>query len=89
MIVNSIIEVSENWNFDRISIVDRAIICISAAEFISFPDIPIKATINEAIELAKIYSTDKSYIFINGIVEKLKIIFTEKQLIEKSERGKQ
>jgi len=52
-----------------------------------FPDIPIKATINEAVELAKIYSTDKSYLFTNGIIEKLKNIFLEQNLIIKSERG--
>jgi len=80
-------EVSENWDYDRISIIDKVIIFIASVEFVCFPDIPVKATINEAVELAKIYSTDKSYIFINGILEKIKNLFAEKKLVNKSERG--
>lgn len=58
-----------NWEFDRIAHLDRQIMRLAIAEMISFPDIPIKVSINEALELAKRYSTDKSNIFINGILD--------------------
>lgn len=58
-----------NWEFERIAHLDRQIMRLAIAEMISFPDIPIKVSINEALELAKRYSTDKSNIFINGILD--------------------
>jgi transcription antitermination factor NusB len=85
--VNYINDASVNWDFDRITIIDKTIIMIAITEFMSAPDIPIKVSINEALDLAKIYSTDKSPIFINGILEKIRFILEEKKLINKSERG--
>lgn len=86
--VTSIIKnVSENWEFDRINITDKTIMILAASEMLGFPDIPISATINEAIELTKKYSTDKSYIFVNALVEKMKRYLIAENLIRKSERG--
>ena len=51
--------------------IDRCILKIAVSEFFYFPSIPLKATINEAIELAKKYSTDRSYEFVNGILDKI------------------
>jgi transcription antitermination factor NusB len=79
---------SENWDFDRINVTDKTIIIIAAAEILGFPDIPMRATINEAIELTKKYSTDKSYIFVNAVVEKIKRHLIDENLVRKSARGK-
>jgi transcription antitermination factor NusB len=64
----------ENWDFGRISIVDKIILRMGIVELKYFPEIPPKVTINEAIELGKKYSTEKSNVFINGILNKLKNI---------------
>jgi N utilization substance protein B len=85
--VDYIKEASEHWDFDRITIIDRTVIMIAIAEFIFATDVPIKVTINEAIELAKIFSTEKSPLFVNGMLEKIKSIIEKKNLINKSERG--
>jgi len=60
-----------NWDSDRIASVDFVLIQMAISEFQYFPSIPIKVTINEYLELAKEYSTPKSSIFINGILDKL------------------
>jgi len=80
-------EASVNWDFERITIMDRTILMVAVAEFLFAEDVPIKVTINEAIELAKIYSIDKSPVFINGVLEKVKFILEDKKLINKSKRG--
>ena len=69
------------------SLIDKTIIIMIATEFLHFPDIPVKASINEGVELSKIFSTEKSFAFVNGIIEKLRDIFTENSLIQKSEIG--
>ena len=58
-----------NWQFDRIAVIDMLLLRIGICEFLYFPDIPPKVTINEAIEIAKIFSTEKSGQFINGILD--------------------
>jgi len=60
---------SENWDFDRIAIIDRLIIRMAISEFLYFEDIPPKVSISEAIEIAKKYSTDDSSAFVNGILD--------------------
>jgi len=62
----------ENWDFGRISIIDKIILRMGIVELRYFGEIPPKVIINEAIELGKKYSTEKSNIFINGILNKLK-----------------
>lgn len=62
---------AKNWSLERMSIIDRSILKTSACELFYFPDIPSSATINEAIELAKKYSAERSYEFVNGILDKL------------------
>ena len=59
----------EKWEFNRIAVLDRIILRMAAVELLYFPDIPPKVSINEAIEIAKIYSTDKSGKFVNGILD--------------------
>ncbi|GIV54863.1 MAG: hypothetical protein KatS3mg039_1381 [Candidatus Kapaibacterium sp.] len=58
-----------NWEFERIAHLDRQIMRIAITEMLRFDDIPVKVSINEALELAKRYSTDKSNVFINGILD--------------------
>ena len=62
---------SENWRLDRMAIVDRNILRLGAYEILYRPDIPPKAAINEAVELAKEYSDEKSAPFVNGILDAL------------------
>lgn len=70
-IEETIEKTASNWSLDRMAAVDRCILKIAVCEFFYFPSIPVKATINEAIELAKKYSTDRSYEFVNGILDKI------------------
>ena len=68
--INSIIKKSvQKWDLSRIAMLDHLILRMAIAEFLYFDDIPIKVTINEAIELAKRYSTAQSGRFVNGILD--------------------
>ncbi|NPA43495.1 MAG: transcription antitermination factor NusB [Chlorobi bacterium] len=60
-----------NWDFERISNVDKILMALALAEFLYFPEIPPMATINEYVEIAKEFSTPKSNSFINGILDKI------------------
>ncbi|WP_299163040.1 transcription antitermination factor NusB [uncultured Tenacibaculum sp.] len=66
-----IIEKTPNWEADRIADIDMIIIKMAITEFLHFPSIPSRVSINEYIELAKDYSTNKSGYFINGVLDKL------------------
>ena len=61
----------KTWSIERLSNIDRVILRMSVYEIIHDPDVPVSVTINEAIELAKIYSTDESSKFINGVLGSL------------------
>ncbi len=82
-----ITETAKNWELSRIARIDRILMQMAITELLKFPEVPPKVSINEAIDIAKKYSTDKSGLFINGlldsILEKLK---TEGQ-IRKTGRG--
>ena len=58
-----------HWEQDRIARIDSLILRLALAEILYFEDIPVRVSIDEAIELAKIYSTEQSYAFINGILD--------------------
>ncbi len=60
-----------NWDKDRIADIDMIILKMGISEFLYFPSIPVRATINEYLEVSKEYSTPKSSIFINGILDKM------------------
>lgn len=70
-IKNSVIRFSNGFDFERIYKVDCALIMLAAYEIFFLEDIPVKVSVNEALELAKIYSTAKSVSFINGILASL------------------
>lgn len=78
---------SKNWKFERIAIIDRIIMRIAISEFINFVDIPPKVSIDEAIELSKLYSTDKSGGFINGILDAVYEHLKKEDKIQKTGRG--
>ncbi|WP_313386157.1 transcription antitermination factor NusB [Chishuiella sp.] len=63
-------EKAQNWELDRIATIDLIVLEMALTEFLYFPNIPAKVTINEYIELAKNYSTEKSRVFVNGILDK-------------------
>src|SRR4051794_14591793 len=64
-------EVAENWRLDRMAAIDRNILRLGAYEMLFCPDVPTKVAINEALELAKRYSTAQSSRFVNGILDRL------------------
>ena len=59
----------ENWELDRVTFLDRLILELALSEMVSMDDVPAKVSISEAIEIAKIYSTDDSPSFVNGILD--------------------
>ena len=69
-----------NWDSDRIALLDAIMIKMAIAEILYFPTIPPKVTMNEYIEISKDYSTPKSNIFINGILESLFLFVMLKKL---------
>ena len=63
--------VARNWSLERMIVVDRVILCIGTFEMLYCDDIPVRVSINEAIELAKKYSTLKSFAFVNGLLDQI------------------
>lgn len=76
-----------NWDQERIADVDMIILKMGIAEFLYFPSIPVRATINEYLEISKEYSTSKSSIFINGILDKIVKEFSTNGRLNKVGRG--
>ena len=76
-----------NWDSDRIAEIDTIILKMAICEFLKFPSIPVKVTLNEYLELAKEYSTPKSSIFINGILDNLVKELETNKRIQKVGRG--
>lgn len=64
-----IARLAENWEIERIALMDKIILRMALCEIHFMPDIPEKVAINEAIDLAKIYSTLESSAFVNGILD--------------------
>lgn len=81
------IDKTPNWDADRIAELDTIVLKMAICEFLKFPSIPVKVTINEYLEIAKEYSTPKSSIFINGILDNLIKEFQNENKIKKSGRG--
>ena len=76
-----------NWETDRIAEIDMILIKMSISEFMNFPSIPTRVTINEYIEISKDYSTEKSSYFINGVLDKISKEFIAENKIVKIGRG--
>jgi transcription antitermination protein NusB len=84
---NKIVPNLENWEPDRVALLDMIMLKMALAELLHFPTIPTKVTLNEYVEISKVYSTDKSKEFINGILDKLFKKLTESGEIVKEGRG--
>ena len=76
-----------NWDKDRIADIDSILLKMAICELLNFPSIPEKVTINEFLEIAKEYSTPKSSIFINGILDKLVKEYKTEGKLKKVGRG--
>ena len=76
-----------NWDKERIAEIDMIILKMGIAEFLYFPSIPVKVSINEYLEISKEYSTPKSSLFINGILDKLVKDLTASEKLNKIGRG--
>ncbi|MFT5761359.1 MAG: N utilization substance protein B [Polaribacter sp.] len=76
-----------NWEADRIADIDMILIKMAICEFLKFPSIPVRVTINEYIEISKDYSTNKSGYFINGVLDKISREYSENKILHKIGRG--
>jgi len=82
-----IAERAQNWELERIAVLDVIILKMALCEFMEFPTIPVKVTINEYIEISKEYSTPRSRQFVNGMLDKLVSDLREIGAIKKTGRG--
>lgn len=82
-----IVETASNWEEDRISDMDQLIMQMAICELLNFETIPVKVTLNEYIEVSKDYSSKKSKVFINGVIDKLVIRFKKERKLKKIGRG--
>jgi len=76
-----------NWDMERVANIDNLIMQMAINELVEFPSIPVKVTFDEYLELAKYYSTHKSSIFINGLLDKISNDLIENGTIVKTGRG--
>ncbi|GGB67762.1 N utilization substance protein B [Flavobacterium suaedae] len=81
------IDKTPNWDTERIAEIDAIILKMAICEFLKFPSIPVKVTINEYLEISKEYSTPKSSIFINGILDNLVKDYQTNNKLIKAGRG--
>ena len=80
-------EHSKNWDLERIAFMDIIIMKMAITEMIYFPSIPTKVSLDEYIEIAKYYSTEKSNVFINGVLDKVIEQLRNENKIQKQGRG--
>ncbi len=78
---------TKNWELSRIALIDRLLLRLAICEMLCFEDIPPKVSINEAIEVAKRYSTERSGKFINGILDAILSEFKKEGRLNKTGRG--
>jgi len=78
---------TQNWDADRIAFSDMLLMKMALCEIVYFPYIPVKVSINEYLELAKLYSTPQSHGFINGVLDKIQLELRKQNKIQKLGRG--
>ena len=76
-----------NWDHERLALIDMILLKMAACEMLEFPTIPAKVTLNEYVEVAKTYSTDKSKEFVNGVLDKLMKQLEDDGKLNKEGRG--
>ena len=84
---NYIDKKTPKWDADRIASIDSILMQMAICEFLKFSSIPVKVTINEYLEIAKEYSTNKSSTFVNGILDSLVKDFKKEDKLQKIGRG--
>ena len=89
MLQDEIAKITPNWDNERIAQIDLILLQMCLSEFLFFNSIPVKVSINEYLELAKEYSSSKSNIFINGIMDTLSKQLDKAKRINKNKRGLQ
>lgn len=77
----------EHWEFNRLAVIDKIIMRMGICELLYFDDIPPKVSINEAIEIARTYSTDKSDKFVNGVLDSILDDLKKESRLKKTGRG--
>lgn len=77
----------ENWDLQRLAKTDRLVLWMAISELLYFEDIPPKVTLNEAVEVARAFGTDKSGAFVNGVLDAVLRELRETGRIKKSGRG--
>ena len=82
-----IVKFARNWELDRIAKMDQLFLKMAFAEILSMPDLPVKVTMNEYIEISKYYSTAKSKLFVNGLLDNFVKTYTRDGKIKKIGRG--
>ena len=78
---------AENWEIHRIAVIDRCLLRMATTELLNFEEIPPKVSVDEAIEIAKAYSTPRSGTFVNGIIDAVLLDLHEQERLNKSGRG--
>jgi len=81
--------VLENWEIERVAAVDRNILRLGVCELLAFEDVPPKVTINEAVEIAKRFSTEESGRFVNGVLDAIWKRLERANLCEEGKDGKE
>ena len=89
MLKEEIDMLTSNWDNDRIAQIDLILLQMCLSEFLFFDSIPIKVSINEYLELAKEYSSPKSNVFINGVMDAVSKKLIAEGRINKNQRGLQ
>lgn len=82
-----IVKKAKNWDLERIAIMDQILIKMAFCEILNMPELPIKVSLNEYIEISKYYSTNKSKMFINGLLDSSITDFKNENKIIKTGRG--
>ena len=82
-----IIENAKNWELDRIANIDKILIKMAFSEILYMKELPVKVSLNEYIEISKYYSTQKSKLFINGVLDSAVKNFYKAGKIQKEGRG--
>lgn len=78
---------TKNWEVDRIATLDVLFMKMAITEFLQFSSVPIKVTLNEYIEISKMFSSPRSKVFINGVLDKLLVDFKTENKLKKTGRG--
>lgn len=78
---------AKNWEIHRIAVIDRCLLRMATTELLKFEEIPPKVSVDEAIEIAKKYSTPRSGTFVNGVIDAILLDLHEQGRLNKSGRG--